>query len=102
MTEKPAPLEVAARAICKEFGVDPDSLIKAEDDVHVGFGLREPHLAWTRYVGMAAAVLEAVRTPSVKMLAAADDLPCSVSATECWEAMIDAALNEGPVGSPPS
>lgn len=62
------PIERAARAICDDFGVDPDSIVTGEEDAHVGLGLREPHLAWTRYVSMARSVIQAVREPSVPMV----------------------------------
>lgn len=97
-----SPLERAARAIATEIGVDPDRLITADDDAHVGLGLRQPHLAWTRYVGTARAVLQAIQVPSPEMLragwnatkrdgAAVDHHDIHVA----FVAMIDAALEEG-------
>lgn len=94
-----SPLELAARAICVEFGVDPDHVITTEDDFHVEIGLRQPHPTWTRYVGMARATLLAARDPNEAMIAAADALPCSISATACWQTMIDAVLADQPKGT---
>jgi hypothetical protein len=90
------PLERAARAIATEIGVDPDQLITADDDAHVGLGLRGPHPAWTRYVGTARAALQAVREPSEHMLLAAQigDAWNAEDPEGVWQAMVDAALED--------
>lgn len=60
------PLERAARAICDDFGVDPDRLVTEEDDAHVEMGLRPPHAAWTRYMSTARSVIAAIREPATQ------------------------------------
>lgn len=101
------PIERAARAIATEIGVDPDQLVSADDDAHVGLGLRAPHRAWTRYVGTARAALQAIREPSEEMQDAAFSSEAEFRTTmgnyergycdgaTVWRAMIDAALDKG-------
>ena len=99
------PIERGARAICGEFGVDPDYLMTEEDDAYVGFGLRPRHLAWNRYAGMVRAVLLAVRQPSDGMKAVVDrraeevNAQFDISPEEVWHLMIDAAIDEGDGGA---
>lgn len=92
------PLERAARAICHDFGVDPDYTMTDEDDVHVGFGFKPPHPAWTRYVSLARAAFLAVRDPSEAMIYAHSEggLGFNDKVIEDWQAMIDAMLEEQP------
>ncbi|MGK2909784.1 MAG: hypothetical protein ACSLE1_08305 [Sphingobium sp.] len=99
------PLERAARAICADYGVDPDRIVTAEDDAHIGLGLKQEHPAWTRYVPMVKAVLTAIRDPSEDMRSAGSEITRHVTpeesdeayegdAANIWRLMIDAALQE--------
>lgn len=87
------PIEQAARAICHDFGVDPDMVVTAEDDVRVGMGLRQPHPAWTRYISMARAAFTAVREPSDAMNEAGREVIRNVGAAESEEAFANDAAN---------
>lgn len=101
------PIERAARAIATEIGDDPDRLITADDDAHVSLGLRAPHRAWTRYIGMARAVLQAVKEPNEAMRDAAFKMEVQFRTVTgnlelgfcegdgVWQTMIDAALEQG-------
>ena len=108
------PIERAARAICDDFGIDPDRVMTAEDDAHIGLGLKEEHPTWTRYTSMARAVLTAIREPSEAVRKAMrDTIPVDGHEWEYlsvetlsdgrvidpeadhWRAMIDAALDDG-------
>lgn len=87
------PIERAARAICLTLGHDPDK----DDEV----GLGDPgDLNWNMFEDQVRAVLEAIREPSEVMAKAGTDAlpafeaPLRADASDCWQAMIDAALSE--------
>ncbi|HQS96696.1 hypothetical protein [Novosphingobium sp. 28-62-57] len=85
------PIEKAARALCAIDGVDPDSSL----------GGAGRNFLWQEYAAVnVRAVLEAIREPSVAMAKAGTDAmpafeaPLQADASDCWQAMINAALSE--------
>jgi len=88
----------AARAICHDFGVDPDRWVSANDDVLVEAGVRDSHHAWERYISMVREVLGAIREPSDHMVDHGDDALRHHTrirqgfAEHVWRAMVDEAL----------
>lgn len=88
-----SPLERAARAVCDRYGHDPDS----DDQV----GLGEPgDVNWNMYEDDARAVMQALREPSEAMVRAGDSQTPdyeqqTANVYDVWQAMLDAALEEG-------
>jgi hypothetical protein len=76
-----SPLERVARAICSAQGLPENTKFEGRP-------------MWESFLPNARGVLQAIRTPSDQMVAAADSLPCSVDTAACWQTMIDAALAE--------
>ena len=98
------PLERAARALCKIHGIDPDELRSdLERDTMGTVVSGQP--AWRMFERDCRAVLQAIREPSKAMVgagAANMDHEGETSSQELqersravWQAMIDAALEEG-------
>ena len=96
-----SPLQRAARAICAEFGIDPDRMITAEDDSDIGF--------WSA----GASCLDAVRRYGSRCICRRpraergdggrrragdwnrDNLAIGDEAKKVYTVMIDAMLKEG-------
>ena len=79
--------ERIARAIAKADGMHPEAVSNDEDEVPV----------WTLYLDTADAVLAAMREPTDWMKAAYSDV-CDTPVLHAvldYQAMIDAAINEG-------
>jgi hypothetical protein len=83
-------IEKVARKLCEENYNKPDNKTQ--------FG----SYVWTLYIKDAKVAIEAMRKPSEEMLNSARDWSVAkhgrgvgnVDATQCWQAMIDAALKE--------
>lgn len=94
------PIEKIARVLCRLDGLDPDAGHRPRSGpVILDVAVEQP--AWKQYAHKSRAVLEAVREPSEKMVAAHnnaedcyDDYPRQAAVD--WQAMIDAALADAP------
>jgi len=86
-------IEMAARALCKARGHDPDEVVTPEILLNIDGLTRLPvhgfhAAAWTFYAPMVRTVLEAIRDPALDMRKV-----CTFEAAEIeWPKMIDAAL----------
>lgn len=90
------PLERAARALCTLDGKEPDVGEPFDVEAQPFGGPASSEPSWLSYRDAARAVLQAIREPSDAMLDAGDiwtNEQCSPDAI--WQAMIDAALEEG-------
>lgn len=96
-------IERVARAICKARGDDPD----ARGPAVWQSGFYPDHLfaRWRSYEGLARAAIAEMREPTEAMVAAGGrevqidyengrEADRVTDATNCWQAMIDAALND--------
>jgi hypothetical protein len=90
------PIERAARAICADLGVDPDSNVDFEAEVRP---------AWKEHIATVCSALQAMRDPSRSMMEAGAEITRNVGRAESdaayindaanvWRFMIDAALSE--------
>lgn len=89
------PLERAARALWAENG-KPYHM----DDASPSMTIPDARPDWQRFLPQARAVLQAIREPSEAMVVKGTDAYVTmghyrVDSKDCWQLMIDAALEEG-------
>lgn len=102
------PVERAARALCALSGEDPDAPAMQPGFQREVRQLRRPGdgpFNWQRFIPHARAVITAIREPSEAMLGStwvkpgshhvASEDQAALAAGDAWQAMIDAALEEG-------
>lgn len=95
-----SPIEKAARALCKLSGDNPDaSVMPSGFQASVRREPRRPDegpFRWERFIPQARAVLTAIREPSDAMLEAAQMAHRPETTYRmAWQAMVDAAIEEG-------
>jgi hypothetical protein len=82
-------IERVARILCKQWGRDPDEIVKGEG---AAFGRSWP--GWEAFVDEAGDIIAAMREPTEGMNDAICDVATDRPHADYWRAGIDAALTE--------